>query len=331
MGPTWTALCLLLLSVILLLVTWMAATRRMAIDADQNSDMLVHFVGSVLALNGVVLFSVITVVADAVSKSWCTVHGIVIYFFTVLSALGLVGLAVSLWLLVVKGVRDQGSGGVAHKFFPVASGLAIVFTCFVAAFGKFEQETLFCFVYKPPGILLGLFYIPLIILTVIAFVLSSWSGVHILYKEPPSLQKFLHENNIYSKIPVLGNEEYAEAQHELEEAEDEFEGKCTGKGASGRDVPTSIHMPQIKGKVVFMIFVLSCSGMVVLFYEALTFQWKPTEQYFNGTKAKVSDMPSQTQSTAGKAEFYLATCGVFIFCTFALDKSFWKVKHSFSG
>ncbi|GBG24719.1 Hypothetical Protein FCC1311_009372 [Hondaea fermentalgiana] len=298
MNPTWNSLTLLLTSTVLLLVTWMAATQRLAgvgSSDDPLLAMLVNFVGVLLALSGVLLFTVITVITDTVSRAWCTCHGVVLLFFTLMSGILLLLLAMSTWSLLYRGVRLESQVCGVRRAAALAAGMALGPTLLSAIVGEFEQRTLFCFMYKPPVAALILFEVPMLLLAVLSTFFSIWTAMIILLRRqsltPPSLFPASFQTAEFvakldsDKTPSEPGVLSRRSQEAVSEADVTTQSKGKLSSSFNEDDEGEfrfLHAPdyehamhkalgkfQFQTKLVTMLVVLSLSGLVGIILEMI--------------------------------------------------------------
>jgi hypothetical protein len=247
MSPTWSLLTLLLLSAVLLLATWRALWRRVhmlerrrdvlaggsraaaAIHAQER--LLAAFVGRVLLLSVLVLLAMVTVLTDSVSALWCKLHGALLHGLTLHTSALLVVLCGSVWAaLLLEGREEQ-----TREWLQIAMRWAFwaptALSLLTLVYGSFEQQTLFCFAYRPMPLFVWLFEVPILLLATVAALLAAHSAYALLQLQHLSIVALVLACRRYRPV-VQGSEKGGKVEEDDELAESITEGGAAGIGGA---------------------------------------------------------------------------------------------------
>ena len=249
MSPTWSLLTLLLLSVVLLLATWRALWRRVhmlerrrdvlaggsraaaAIHAQER--LLAAFVGRVLMLSVLVVLTMVTVLTDSVSALWCKVHGVLLHGLTLHTCALLVVLCGSVWAGLLLEGREERSREWLHSAQRWALWAPPALSLLTLVYGSFEQQTLFCFAYKPLPLFVWLFEVPVLLLAAAAALLAAHSAYALLQLRRLSISALVRACQRYRRVPQgRDKEDNGEEDSELDEEQSTAVGGPAGIGSA---------------------------------------------------------------------------------------------------
>jgi hypothetical protein len=249
MSPTWSLLTLLLLSVVLLLATWRALWRRVhmlerrrdvlaggsraaaAIHAQER--LLAAFVGRVLMLSMLVLLAMVTVLTDSVSALWCKLHGALLHGLTLHTCALLVVLVSSVWAGLLLEGREERSREWLHSAQRCALMAPPALSLLTLVYGSFEQQTLFCFAYKPLPLFVWLFEVPALLLAAAAALLAAHSAYALLQLRRLSISALVRACQRYRRVPQgRDKEDNGEEDSQLDEEQGTAVGGAAGIGSA---------------------------------------------------------------------------------------------------
>mmetsp|Transcript_12874 Transcript_12874/g.23868 ORF Transcript_12874/g.23868 Transcript_12874/m.23868 type:complete len:345 (-) Transcript_12874:562-1596(-) len=338
MSPTWSALTLLLGSVVLLLAMLKSGVYRVQ-AALKASDVaayvqvvaLVNAMGCLTALSCAVLVAMLTVLADAVSMWWCTLHGATILGLSLLTAGFMNVLAFVNWAVCQQEeAQAQQAAAVVQRLTPGMAVVSMLFSLVVCVFGTFEQQTLFCFPYHPRPLMVLVFKLPMLVACLASICLSLHVAVKLWFLR-------LHTRSYEAYTPSWwrwGKPTVAEIvsreSPKTSSSTSEEDDVCSPEA---RDRSTAVRLERYRAlvqphtysiKVTVSVLIIACAGFLCMMSRVL--HPESSLRYFKGQDEDVASEVVH-ESQIGGAVFFLSSCGIVLFLHLGLDPTWWEVRR----